>query len=145
VWRARSAPKGSLGGQAQGAGSRGGNLEGLDRNVNFMASNLNRRRWRNIARSRPPSQAATCRRKITVDVRGDKSCLLKETLNTMVPSSCARSRRSDAAVRAARSHEGRLGGQAVVPRRRRERGKNLTERQLARGDLTTQVAQHRPR
>ena len=63
--------------------------------------------------SRSRSRAATCRRKITVDVRGE-ILQLKEAINTMVDQ--LRSFASEV-TRVAREvgTEGKLGGQAIVP------------------------------
>ena len=97
-----------------GAGARRGrHLEGPHRQRQLHGEQPHRRRCATSPRWRRPSPAATCRKKITVDVRGE-ILLLKETINTMVEQL-----RSFAAevTRVAREvgTEGKLGGQAVVP------------------------------
>ena len=73
--------EGKLGGQAQVPGVAG-TWKDLTDNVNSMASNLTARSATS-PRSRPPSRTATCRKKITVDVKGE-ILELKNTINTMV-------------------------------------------------------------
>ena len=93
---------------------------------------------RNIAEvATADRQAATCRKKITVDVRGE-ILLLKDTLNTMVEQLDSFAAEVTRVAREVGT-EGKLGGQAVVP------GvagtwKDLTDNvNLLAANLTTQV------
>ena len=104
--------EGKLGGQADGH-RRGRHVEGPHRQRQPDGRQPHRRRCATSPRSRSPSPTATCRKKITVDVRGE-ILQLKDTINTMVEQL-----RSFAAevTRVAREvgTEGKLGGQAEVP------------------------------
>ena len=104
--------EGKLGGQAKVPGV-GGTWKDLTDNVNFMASNLTGQ-VRNIADVATAIANGDLSRKITVDVRGE-ILQLKETLNTMVDQL---NRFAGEVTRVAREvgTEGKLGGQADVPR-----------------------------
>ena len=106
---------GKLGGQAQVPGVAG-TWKDLTDNVNFMASNLTAQ-VRNIAEVATAIASGDLSKKITVNVSGE-ILLLKETINTMVDQLNAF---AGEVTRVAREvgTEGRLGGQAKVPRRRR--------------------------
>ena len=103
--------EGKLGGQAIVPGVAG-TWKDLTDSVNAMCGNLTRK-CAISRRSRPPWRAATCRRKITVDVSGE-ILELKDTINTMVDQLNAF---ASEVTRVAREvgTEGRLGGQAQVP------------------------------
>ncbi len=120
--------EGKLGGQAQVPGVAG-TWKDLTDNVNSMAGNLTGQ-VRNIAEVATAIASGDLSKKITVDVRGE-ILQLKETMNTMVEQL-----RSFAAevTRVAREvgTEGRLGGQAVVPGRRRHLERFNGQRQSAR-------------
>jgi HAMP domain-containing protein len=73
--------EGKLGGQAQVPGV-GGTWKDLTDNVNFMASNLTAQ-VRGIAKWRRRSPAATCRAR-SPSTSAARSCIVKETMNTMV-------------------------------------------------------------
>ena len=107
--------EGKLGGQAQVPGVAG-TWKDLTDNVNFMASNLTGQ-VRNIAEVATAVARGDLSRKITVDVKGE-ILELKDTINTMVDQ--LRSFASEV-TRVAREvgTDGKLGGQAQVPGRRR--------------------------
>src|SRR2546426_645661 len=104
--------EGKLGGQAQVPGVAG-TWKDLTDSVNSMAGNLTGQ-VRNIAEVATAIANGDLSRKITVDVRGE-ILQLKETLNTMVDQL---NRFAGEVTRVAREvgTEGRLGGQATVPR-----------------------------
>ena len=110
AWRAKSAPKGKLGGQAQVRGV-GGTWKDLTDNVNFMAANLTNQ-VRNIAAVTTAVANGDLSKKITVDVRGE-ILELKNTINTMVDQLGTF---ASEVTRVAREvgTEGKLGGQAQV-------------------------------
>ena len=93
-----------------------GTWKDLTDSVNFMASNLTGQ-VRNIAEVTTAVANGDLSKKITVDVKGE-ILELKNTINTMVDQ--LRSFASEV-TRVAREvgTEGKLGGQADVPRRRR--------------------------
>ena len=107
--------EGRLGGQAQVPGVAG-TWKDLTDSVNSMAANLTAQ-VRNIAEVATAIADGDLSRKITVDVRGE-ILQLKETLNTMVDQLNAF---ASEVTRVAREvgTEGKLGGQAQVPGRRR--------------------------
>jgi HAMP domain-containing protein len=127
--------EGKLGGQAQVPGVAG-TWKDLTDNVNLMAGNLTAQ-VRNIAEVATAIAGGDLSKKITVDVRGEM-LLLKDTLNTMVEQL-----RSFAAevTRVAREvgTDGKLGGQAHVPGRRRHVEGPHRQREPAGANLTTQV------
>ena len=131
--------EGKLGGQAQVPGV-GGTWKDLTDNVNFMASNLTAQ-VRGIAEVAAAIAGGDLSRKITVDVRGE-ILLVKETMNTMVEQLRAF---ASEVIRVAREvgTEGKLGGQAVVPGRRRHVEGPDRQRQPARGQPHDTSAQHR--
>ncbi len=107
--------EGKLGGQAEVKGVAGV-WKDLTESVNSMASNLTAQ-VRNIAEVTTAVARGDLSRKITVDVRGE-ILALKETINTMVD------QLSSFAIEVTRvarevGTEGKLGGQANVPRRGR--------------------------
>ena len=118
--------EGKLGGQAAVPGVAG-TWKDLTDNVNSMAGNLTGQ-VRNIAEVATAIANGDLSRKITVDVRGE-ILQLKETINTMVDQ--LRSFASEV-TRVAREvgTEGKLGGQAVVPGRRRHLEGSHRQRQL---------------
>ena len=118
--------EGKLGGQAEVPGVAG-TWKDLTDNVNFMAGNLTGQ-VRNIAEVATAIAGGDLSRKITVDVRGE-ILQLKETLNTMVDQL---NRFAGEVTRVAREvgTEGRLGGQANVPGRRRHLEGSDRQRQL---------------
>ena len=107
--------EGKLGGQAQ-VREVTGVWRDLTESVNSMASNLTAQ-VRNIADVTIAVANGDLSKKITVDVRGE-ILQLKEAINTMVDQ--LRSFASEV-TRVAREvgTDGKLGGQAIVPRRRR--------------------------
>ena len=118
--------EGKLGGQAQVPGVAG-TWKDLTDNVNFMASNLTAQ-VRNIAEVATAIASGDLSKKITVNVSGE-ILQLKETINTMVDQLNAF---AGEVTRVAREvgTEGRLGGQAQVPRRRRHVEGPHRQRQL---------------
>ena len=108
--------EGKLGGQAQVPGVAG-TWKDLTDNVNFMAGNLTSQ-VRNIADVTTAVAKGDLSKKITVDVRGE-ILELKNTINTMVDQLNAF---ASEVTRVAREvgTDGKLGGQAEVPRRRRD-------------------------
>jgi signal transduction histidine kinase/HAMP domain-containing protein len=103
---------GKLGGQAQVPGLAG-TWKDLTDSVNVMAGNLTGQ-VRDVAKVATAVAKGDLSQKITVDVRGEM-LELKETLNTMVDELSAF---ADEVTRVAREvgTEGKLGGQARVPR-----------------------------
>src|SRR5213075_1215141 len=127
--------EGKLGGQAVVTGVAG-TWKDLTDNVNSMASNLTNQ-VRNIADVTIAVANGDLSRKITVDVRGE-ILQLKETINTIVEQ--LRSFTSEV-TRVAREvgTEGKLGGQAIVPKVAGT-WKNLTDSVNAMAtNLTSQV------
>ena len=108
--------EGRLGGQAEVPGV-GGTWRDLTDSVNFMAGNLTSQ-VRNIAQVTTAVAKGDLSQKITVDARGE-ILELKNTVNTMVDQLSAF---AGEVTRMAREvgTEGRLGGQAQVPGRRRD-------------------------
>jgi signal transduction histidine kinase/HAMP domain-containing protein/ActR/RegA family two-component response regulator len=104
--------EGKLGGQAEVPGLAG-NWSDLTDSVNSMAGNLTGQ-VRDVARVATAVAKGDLSQKITVDVKGEM-VQLKETINTMVGELSAF---ADEVTRVAREvgTEGRLGGQARVPR-----------------------------
>ena len=107
--------EGRLGGQAKVLGVAG-TWKDLTDSVNSMANNLTAQ-VRNIAEVATAIASGDLSKKITVDVSGE-ILQLKETINTMVDQLNAF---AGEVTRVAREvgTEGKLGGQAQVPRRRR--------------------------
>ena len=107
--------EGKLGGQAQVKGVAG-TWKDLTDSVNYMAGNLTGQ-VRNIAEVATAVARGDLSKKITVNVSGE-ILQLKETINTMVDQLNAF---AGEVTRVAREvgTEGRLGGQAAVPGRRR--------------------------
>src|SRR5690606_32478361 len=104
--------EGELGGQAKVPGVSG-TWKDLTDNVNSMADNLTTQ-VRNIAEVTTAVATGDLSKKITVEVRGEIA-ELKNTINTMVDQL---SSFAFEVTRVARevATEGKLGGQAVVPR-----------------------------
>ena len=111
--------EGKLGGQAQVPGVAG-TWKDLTDNVNSMASNLTGQ-VRNIADVATAIARGDLSRKITVDVKGE-ILELKNTLNTMVDQLNAFASEVSRVAREVGT-EGKLGGQAVGPGRRRAPGR----------------------
>ena len=111
--------EGKLGGQADVPGVSG-TWKDLTENVNELAGNLTSQ-VRNIAQVTTAVAKGDLSQKITVDARGE-ILELKDTINTMVDQ--LRSF-ADEVTRVAREvgTEGKLGGQAQVPRRVAARGR----------------------
>ena len=107
--------EGKLGGQAIVKGVSGV-WKDLTDNVNFMASNLTGQ-VRNIAEVTTAVANGDLSKKITVDVKGE-ILELKNTINTMVDQLSAFASEVTRVAREVGS-EGKLGGQAEVPARRR--------------------------
>ena len=104
--------EGRLGGQANVPGVAG-TWKDLTDNVNLLAANLTTQ-VRNIADVTTAMRAmATCRSKITVDVKGE-ILELKNTINTMVDQLNAFAAEVTRVAREVGT-EGKLGGQAQVP------------------------------
>ena len=118
--------EGKLGGQAQVPGVAG-TWKDLTDNVNFMAGNLTGQ-VRNIAEVATAVARGDLSRKITVDVKGE-ILELKDTINTMVDQLNAF---AGEVTRVAREvgTDGKLGGQAAGPRRRRHLEGPHRQRQL---------------
>ena len=132
--------EGKLGGQADVPGVAG-TWKDLTDNVNSMASNLTDQ-VRNIAQVATAVARGDLSQKITVAAQGE-ILELKDTVNTMVDQL---SSFADEVTRVAREvgTEGKLGGQAQVPRRRRHLEGPDRERQPARRQPDRAGAQHRP-
>ena len=130
---------GKLGGQAEVPGV-GGTWKDLTDTVNSMAANLTGQ-VRNIAEVATAIAGGDLSRKITVDVRGE-ILQLKETINTMVDQLNAF---AGEVTRVAREvgTEGRLGGQAQVPGRRRHLEGAHRQRELHGRQPHRPGAQHR--
>ncbi len=133
--------EGKLGGQADVRGVAG-TWKDLTDNVNFMAGNLTSQ-VRNIAAVTTAVAGGDLSKKITVDVRGE-ILELKDTINTMVDQLRAF---ASEVTRVAREvgTEGKLGGQAAVPRRRRHLEGPDRQRQLHGVEPHEPGAQHRRR
>ena len=127
--------EGKLGGQAVVTGVAG-TWKDLTDNVNFMASNLTGQ-VRNIAEVATAVARGDLSRKITVDVKGE-ILELKNTINTMVDQLNAFASEVSRVAREVGT-EGKLGGQAVVHRRRRHVEGPHRQRQPDGGNLTAQV------
>src|SRR5690606_16881543 len=127
--------EGELGGQADVQGVAG-TWRDLTDSVNSMAGNLTSQ-VRNIADVTKAVQAGDLSRKITVDVKGE-ILELKNTINTMVDQL---SSFASEVTRVAREvgTEGRLGGQAEVPRVTRVRPDLTDTVNFMAGNLTSQV------
>ena len=118
--------EGKLGGQAQVPGVAG-TWKDLTDNVNFMAGNLTAQ-VRNIAEVTTAVARGDLSRKITVDVKGE-ILELKNTINTMVDQLNAFAAEVTRVAREVGT-EGKLGGQAAGPRRRRHLEGPHRQRQL---------------
>ena len=118
--------EGKLGGQADVRGVAG-TWKDLTDNVNSMASNLTGQ-VRNIAEVTTAIANGDLSKKITVDVRGE-ILELKDTINTMVDQLNAFAAEVTRVAREVGT-EGKLGGQAEVPRRRRHLEGPDRQRQL---------------
>ena len=132
--------EGKLGGQAVVPGVAG-TWKDLTDNVNFMAGNLTSQ-VRNIADVTTAVANGDLSRKITVDVKGE-ILELKDTINTMVDQLRAF---ASEVTRVAREvgTEGKLGGQAAVPRRRRHLEGPDRQRELHGRQPDEPGARHRP-
>ena len=108
--------EGILGGQAEVPGVSG-TWKDLTDNVNFMASNLTSQ-VREIALVTTAVANGDLSQKITVDVRGEKSSSLKNTINVMVDQLNSFAAEVTRVAREVGT-EGKLGVQAEVPRRLR--------------------------
>src|SRR5206468_1907706 len=127
--------EGKLGGQAQVPGV-GGTWKDLTDNVNAMAANLTGQ-VRNIAEVTTAVALGDLSKKITVDVKGE-ILELKNTINTMVDQLNAFAAEVTRVARELGT-EGKLRGQAQVPRVGRPR-KDLTDNvNLMAANLTNQV------
>ena len=131
--------EGKLGGQAQVPGVAG-TWKGLTDSVNSMAGNLTAQ-VRNIAEVTTAVARGDLSRKITVDVKGE-ILELKNTINTMVDQLNAF---ASEVTRVAREvgTEGKLGGQAQVPGRRRHVEGPDRQRQLHGEQPDRAGARHR--
>ncbi len=131
--------EGKLGGQARVRGVAG-TWKDLTDNVNLMAANLTDQ-VRNIAEVTTAVASGDLSKKITVDVKGE-ILELKNTINTMVDQLNGF---ASEVTRVAREvgTEGKLGGQAAGPRRRRHLGRPDRERELDGGEPHRPGAQHR--
>jgi HAMP domain-containing protein len=131
--------EGRLGGQAVVPGVAG-TWKDLTDNVNLLAANLTTQ-VRNIAKSRPPSRAATSRARSRWTCRA-KVLELKNTINTMVDQLNAF---ASEVTRVAREvgTEGKLGGQAQVPGVGRHMEGPDRQRQLHGEQPDRPGAQHR--
>ena len=131
--------EGISGGQAEVKGVAG-TWKDLTDSVNFMASNLTGQ-VRNIADVTTAVATGDLSKKITVDVKGE-ILELKNTINTMVDQ--LRSFASEV-TRVAREvgTEGKLGGQADVPRRGRHLERPHRQRELDGRQSHRPGAQHR--
>src|SRR5437588_861101 len=146
---------GRLGGQAIVPGAAG-TWQDLTDNVNFLASNLTSQ-VRNIAQVTTAVARGDLTQKITVEAKGEVAALA-ETINSMTETLGAF---ADEVTRVAREvgTEGRLGGQAVVPRvagtwkdltdsvnylaanlTDQERGVDEVTTAVARGDLSQKIS-----
>ena len=103
--------EGKLGGQAEVRGRRR-HVEGPHRQRQLHGRQPDRRRSATSPRSPPPSPTATCRKKITVDVKGE-ILELKNTINTMVDQLSSFAAEVTRVAREVGT-EGKLGGQADV-------------------------------
>ena len=132
--------EGRLGGQAD-VHDVSGTWKDLTENVNMMANNLTSQ-VRNIAEVTTAVASGDLTRKITVDARGE-ILELKSTINTMVDQLSAF---ADEVTRVAREvgTEGRLGGQAAVPGRRRHLARPHRLGELDGEQPDRPGAQHRP-
>ena len=133
--------EGKLGGQAEVPGV-GGTWKDLTDNVNSMASNLTGQ-VRNIADVATSIARGDLSRKITVDVKGE-ILELKNTINTMVDQLNAFASEVSRVAREVGT-EGKLGGQAAVPGRRRHLEGPHRQRQLDGVEPHRPGAQHRRR
>ena len=117
--------EGKLGGQAQVPGVAG-TWKDLTDNVNLMADNLTGQ-VRNIAEVTTAVASGDLSKKITVDVKGE-ILELKNTINVMVDQLNGF---ASEVTRVAREvgTEGKLGGQAQVPGRRRHLGRSDRQRE----------------
>ena len=132
--------EGKLGGQAE-VPNVAGTWKDLTDAVNSMASNLTGQ-VRNIAQVATAVARGDLSQKITVAAQGE-ILELKDTVNTMVDQL---SSFADEVTRVAREvgTEGKLGGQAQVPRRLRHLARPDRERQPARRQPDRPGPQHRP-
>jgi HAMP domain-containing protein len=127
--------EGKLGGQAQVPGVAG-TWKDLTDNVNGLASNLTSQ-VRNIAEVTTAVARGDLSRKITVDVKGE-ILELKNTINTMVDQLNGFAAEVTRVAREVGT-EGKLGGQAQVPGRRRHVEGPHRQRQRDGVNLTSQV------
>ena len=133
--------EGKLGGQAVVPGVAG-TWKDLTDNVNSMASNLTGQ-VRNIAEVTTAVARGDLSRKITVDVKGE-ILELKNTINTMVDQLNGFASEVSRVAREVGT-EGKLGGQAAGPRRRRHLEGSHRQRQLDGVEPDRPGAQHRRR
>ena len=131
--------EGKLGGQAEVPGVAG-TWKDLTDNVNSMASNLTGQ-VRNIADVATAIARGDLSRKITVDVKGE-ILELKNTINTMVDQLNGFASEVSRVAREVGT-EGKLGGQALVPWRRRHLEGPHRQRQLDGVEPDRPGAQHR--
>jgi HAMP domain-containing protein/GAF domain-containing protein len=127
--------EGKLGGQAD-VKDVGRYLEDLTDNVNSMASNLTGQ-VRGIARVVTAVANGDLRRKLTLEAKGEIA-ELADTINSMIDTLATFADQVTSVAREV-GVEGKLGGQARVPGRRRHVEGPHRQREPARANLTTQV------